>query len=356
MDKIKASQFADLAYYSRFVPTSRTVTFAAPSSTLTNFPALVKCNSTFHIGTQTGYDVHFQDLSGNELYYDLDYYDSVTGNGAWWVQIPSLSSSGTTSIKMLYGDSSVSTNGSTPLTVWADYAAVYHLNELNSTSQLNSATGTRSSAGLASPSFVTANQGTGRVLRFTYSGSGEDITQGICTQNVTFPQSPASYSVSMLMIPRLSSASSTEGGSGKIYMYVFSMEKDGGLIEGFDGMTATFGSSYQEIIIGHSPFIAKVTVNATTAEKMYLVGASLSYGVWRYAQVDTSFNSGNIGQYANWANYPTYYSLVSAWRGTFDYDTDELRLCKVAHTQDWMTYEYSNYIDHSNNVTYGPEA
>ena len=69
MDKIKASTFANLAYYSRFKPPSRLVTFAAPTSTLTNFPALVKSNSTFHIGTNTGYDVHFQDLTGNELYF-----------------------------------------------------------------------------------------------------------------------------------------------------------------------------------------------------------------------------------------------------------------------------------------------
>lgn len=126
MDKIKASTFADLAYYSRFKPPVRTITFAAPTATLTNFPCLVKSNSTFHIGTSTGYDVHFQDLAGNELYFELDYYDPVTGNGAWWVQIPTLSSSAPTSIRMLYGDSSITSDQSAPGTVWADYSYVYH--------------------------------------------------------------------------------------------------------------------------------------------------------------------------------------------------------------------------------------
>lgn len=139
IDKVKVSDIANQTYMSRYKPPCRIITFAAPSATLTNFPVLVKSNATFNIGTSTGYDVHFQDMSGNELAYDLDYYDSVTGNGAWWIKIPSLSSSNPTSIKMLYGDSSVTTNGSTPATVWTNYLTVYHFSQADPAQQFNSA-------------------------------------------------------------------------------------------------------------------------------------------------------------------------------------------------------------------------
>ena len=190
MDKIKACQLADLVYYARWRPLSRLVTFAAPASTLTNFPALVKSNSTFHIGTSTGYDVHFQDLAGNELYFDLDFYDSATGNGAWWVRIPTLSSAAPTSIRMLYGDSSASVNASSPATVWADYAYVYHFNDVNAlASVVGSYTPTESNAGFCARSIV-SNALTGRGMRFWltqgygssyYSmsiGSGFNVTTG----------------------------------------------------------------------------------------------------------------------------------------------------------------------------------
>ena len=350
MDKIKASSFADLAYYSRFKPPSRLVTFAAPASTLTNFPALVKCNSTFNIGTSTGYDVHFQDLSGNELPYELDYYDSVTGNGAWWVKIPSLSSSGSTSIKMLYGDSSASTNGSTPLTVWSDYGAVYHFNELSGTSQTNRADGVQSVANIGSaPSFQTYSTGTGRFLRGFCNGSANDMTLGLTTQ---MSLTSNSYSVTLLCYNRATSGSYA---SGALTLQCFITNIANTYTPSVHLMV--FNNNAEHFYIGQTPFIAHGEVTGSSAG-VVICEASCDEGVSRYANINGgTFGTGNGYTGTALSAFTDFYSFIPCWDANHaTYDVDELRFCKSAHSQDWMNYEYAEYIDHLNTVTYGPEV
>ena len=119
----------------------RDITFAAPTVALTNFPALIRIQNDRmkkRISSTYGYDVAFRQNETN-LAFDLDFYDASTGSGAWWVQVPSLPSNASSTIRMVYGDSSITTNQSTPATVWADYDYVYHFNDL---SDLSSAVGT----------------------------------------------------------------------------------------------------------------------------------------------------------------------------------------------------------------------
>ncbi|MDO4629115.1 MAG: DUF2341 domain-containing protein [Planctomycetia bacterium] len=109
----------------------RTVTFTPPSENITNMPLLVKImdgGMVHRIANLNGYDVSFQDMNGNALPFELDFYDKSAGKGAWWVKIPTLYASGENQIKMLYGDDSITTNQSSPATVWSDYVGVCHFN------------------------------------------------------------------------------------------------------------------------------------------------------------------------------------------------------------------------------------
>lgn len=361
MDKIKASQFADLAYYSRFVPPSRTITFAAPASTLTNFPALVKCNSTFNIGTSTGYDVHFQELSGNELAYELDFYDSVTGNGAWWVKIPSLPSSGPTSIKMLYGDSSASTDGSTPLTVWADYAAVYHFNEIDYSYQTNRATGTQSSSSFmasGTASFQSCSEGTGRALQFTTAGTDNNKSYAIVTPDVSLSQEQYS---TLGLWNKL--AQDNTGSYGRWFVEfapditnVTPTNANSAYLQYQRGTSSGTLRTYS----GSYPNNAEsVITSMVSVYEMILSGTSVSDSNFRYAQINSQIVSGNSGAYSasyKWSANSTFLSMVEVWTGAKTTQWDELRFCKSAHSQDWMQYEYSMYCNHANCVTYGPEV
>lgn len=333
MDKIKAAQFADLAYYSRFTPPVRTITFAAPSETLTNFPCLVKCNSTFHIGTSTGYDVHFQDLSGNELAYDLDYYDSVTGNGAWWVRVPSLPSTGSTSIKMLYGDSSASTNGSSPSTVWADYSYVYHFNDLSNWSSVIGSY-TPSNTGSVTPDLsIVSNSFTGRGIRVW-------LTTGYSSTNWKLAIANA--------------------------------------INVHEGALSVFASTD---VIGKTD--RQVFFNTGNAKYQYNVsGASFMSGAGNLTNTITRANAGGVMFYGascnsstvSWAMNGEILSTSGATANQIKWDSpaligtgyaatptelilEEMRISTTTFkSAAWLQYEQKQLLDHSNYVTYGPEA
>ena len=340
MDKIKAAQFADLAYYSRFVPPSRMITFAAPASTLTNFPALVKCNSTFNIGTSTGYDVHFQDLSGNELAYELDFYDSVTGNGAWWVQIPSLPSSGPTSIKMLYGDSSASTDGSSPTTVWSSYLAVYHFNSTNTAQQFNSASGTYGTwseqPDRARSCAFTSGGVTGRMLAVTQGFSWNGTSSLTCSTS-SADASPCNY----VSVMEVSEAWGNQDRSIASRLVKFDQAYFGQFVMG------TYGGGYTRTtpaVVGTLEY-QNATWNWSDDAFRWIINDTLETGTFHC----TWHTSGNsvVALYA-------YAGYSSTWVVT--YNIDELRFRRAMVSQAEAEYERNILMHHSNYVTYGPEA
>ena len=341
MDKIKASQFADLAYYSRFVPPSRLVTFAAPASTLTNYPALVKCNSTFNIGTSTGYDVHFQDLSGNELSYELDFYDPVTGNGAWWVQIPSLPSSGPTTVKMLYGDSSITTDGSSPTTVWSGYSAVYHFNSTNTTSQFNSATGTNGTwseaegGNAAKTCTFTSGGATGRMLS-VYQKFGWNQTSVL---NCACPNA----TVNTLNVTSIMEATD----------YFGSMNAEKAAHIGT--MAGQYRNQSALTLYAHQNFFRQTPFTNGTLE--------YSSCSWRQSdkavswQINGTLETGT--KETSWVQATSTVACLYTYRQSGSWTTykvDEVRVRVGFASADYTAYEYNQLMNHATYTTYGPET
>jgi hypothetical protein len=97
------------------------------SSSLTDFPAYL--NVSYESEMQADYDdLRFTngtcESNGTELDYELEYYDATHAD--IWLRIPSLDS-GTNSICMYYGNSTVS-SGQNVAGVWdSSYASIYHL-------------------------------------------------------------------------------------------------------------------------------------------------------------------------------------------------------------------------------------
>lgn len=343
MDKIKASQFADLAYYCRFKPSIRTITFAAPTTTLTNFPALVKCNSTFNIGTSTGYDVHFQDLSGNELYFDLDYYDPVTGNGAWWVLIPSLSSSGPTSIKMLYGDSSVTTNGSTPATVWNGYLAVYHFSDTDTTQKFNSATGVYDTwsdvSNKAKTLSLVSGGATGRLSHVSQRFSNAWTNKSTLTGNISSTREDI---LNVMTVLEANSAWGVIGADNTARLAVL-------------GQT---GVSINLIYVYTSHWYYRQTpYTVGNIEYDNVSWQNSSHDVsW---QIDSTLETGSLQ--SSWTPGSTKtVALQAVTNGSYNVDTtykiDELRMRRAFASPDYASYEYNQLMNHATYTTYGPEA
>ncbi|RJQ49682.1 MAG: DUF2341 domain-containing protein [Nitrospiraceae bacterium] len=107
-----------------------------PSSTLTNFPVLIKlsdqANPIFNKALANGDDIVFTLSDGTtRLNHEIESYNNAAGNMEFvaWVKIPTLSSSSNTNIYMYYGNNNASDQQS-PAAVWDNnYKGVWHLKE-----------------------------------------------------------------------------------------------------------------------------------------------------------------------------------------------------------------------------------
>ena len=119
-------------------------------STQTDFPVLVSfTDARFktvgnggHVQNSSGFDIRPYDASTGAAItgYELERYNASTGEVVMWVKVPSLSSS-TTPIYLLYGDSGITTDGSSSTTWSNGFLGVYHMKD-GTTLDVTSGTGT----------------------------------------------------------------------------------------------------------------------------------------------------------------------------------------------------------------------
>ena len=113
-----------------------TLNQASGSSDLTDFPALISFTNANirtvpnggHVSNANGYDIIFTDQNGNKLDHQIESYNAATGNYVAWVRIPVLSHTATTTVKMYYGNQSVSSDPSVKSVWTSSYKGVWHLN------------------------------------------------------------------------------------------------------------------------------------------------------------------------------------------------------------------------------------
>jgi hypothetical protein len=172
------------------------------TTTLTNFPVLVyikedalksgvNCanNVQSPTGGTNGYDFAFTTTTGsttNELFYQVESFDSSTGTLLAWVQIPSVTNAATT-LKFYFGSSTPAHPASFTAATWAgDYRAVYHFSETPSSGSttadatVNSQTGTTAN-------MVTANLVTGKIGNaYNFNGTNQRVSANPITITSTF--------------------------------------------------------------------------------------------------------------------------------------------------------------------------
>jgi RHS repeat-associated protein len=109
-----------------------------PNTDQTNFPflfstidpLLATTASGGHVASSNGYDIIFTlDAAGqNKLDYEMEEYNSTTGQVIAWVRIPTLTHSTDTVIYVFYGNSGVTTSQQNSPGVWnGNYIGVWHL-------------------------------------------------------------------------------------------------------------------------------------------------------------------------------------------------------------------------------------
>ena len=128
-----------------------TVAHAQVPSTQSNFPVLVSVTDARfkttggggNVQNASGFDIRPYSDTGltTALTYELERYNSSTGEVIMWVSIASLSSSVDTPIYLAYGDATLSSDGSSASTWDSNFKAVWHLKDGTTLSGTDTTTG-----------------------------------------------------------------------------------------------------------------------------------------------------------------------------------------------------------------------
>ncbi len=334
--------WAAFGYYSPL-----NINAAQVPSTQTDFPVLVSVTDTRfktvgnggHVQSSSGFDIRPYTNSGLGTAitgYELERYNASTGEVIMWVKVSSLSSS-TTPFVLAYGDSGISTDGSSTSTWSNSFGAVWHLKD-GTTLSLADSSATGNNQGYSTASHPTAVTGKIDGGAGFNSGSAQGLTAG------SYQQNAITYSIW---------ANATSLGSA----YQYPIAKD---------------SASQFNLIGvKSSGKLRWMVNATSQIDADGTGSTtLSTGTWYYLVLTYDSTAGLIG-YVNGSVDKTVAAngvcstytqgidisglstfSTAYWNGPLD----EGRLASVARSPDWITTEYNNQSAPGTFETLGTEV
>ncbi len=129
--------FANLPGFSYYKTLTIQSSMVAGTGNHINFPVLIShtdsdlksVSNGGKVQNINGFDIAFSDATGTtQLNHQIESYNPVTGEITMWVQVPNVSALVNTTIRIYYGNSSISTDPSTTNTWDNNFKAVYHLN------------------------------------------------------------------------------------------------------------------------------------------------------------------------------------------------------------------------------------
>ncbi len=320
--------WAAFGYYS---PIS--INSAQVPSTQTDFPVLVSVTDNRfktvanggHVQNSSGFDIRPYTNSGLGTAitgYELERYNASTGEVVMWIKVSSLSSS-TTPFVLAYGDSGISTDGSSTTTWSNSFLGVYHVKD-GTTLSVADSTGVNNGTANGSPTATTGKiDGAGAFVAASSQSIGittavinpTAITLSAWVNATSFPQSyqcvlgrntsNASYSV--LLIKSTGKLAPLSMATGAV---------------GYDGTGSNTLSS------GTTYFLA-MTYSSAAGMIGYVNGA----------QDGTSGANGNLNTTATSCAIARDLGNGSRlWNGMID----EARIASVARSADWLATEYNN--------------
>jgi hypothetical protein len=334
--------FGSFGYYS---PIS--INSAQVPSTQTDFPVLVSVTDARfktvgnggHVQNTSGFDIRPYSDSGLTTAitgYELERYNASTGEVVMWVKVASLSSS-TTPIYLAYGDSGISTDGSSTTTWSNHFLNVYHFKDgtsLNVNDSTSSAINGSNHSTTATTGQVDGGVGlvsaSSQYISTTSGAVGTALTYSIWLKGTTFPND-YNGTISRGAGGTDSSAIFVKS-SGKLYCVI-------GCVSGtpnFDGTgshTLSTGTWYYLTLTYSSAAGMIAYVNAASDQTVAAAGNVTT------TQIDTDFGR----QRATATRY---------FNGVFD----EIRNADVARSADWITTEYNNQSAPGTFATLGTEV
>jgi len=313
---------------------------------LTNFATLVSINADDikHISNggkvqnTNGYDIQFFSDSAftNKLNWEIDTYNSTTGELMAWVNIPTVTYNTYTKIYMSYGDSSITTfQGGANGSVWdSNYKVVYHMG-VNGTLDLTDSTSNGNNGvnygGVTSVSGYFSNSG---------GAAGFNTNRYIETNYVL---SPTAFTMSFWGISNATGATNTVMGNTNY---------TGDPNNVYSGADVIWGSSpgfiYSRIRKTGTSYDIQLNTAAVVANKWAYIaltfdttnGGRLYYNdtVRQLSYTGTSTNTLALTSLLTTRIGRTNGSVATSFTGT----VDEVRISDVARSQFQIATEYYN--------------
>ena len=332
--------WAAFGYYS---PIS--VNSAQVPSTQTDFPVLVSVTdarfktvaNSGHVQNANGYDIRpytSSALSSAITGYELERYNATTGEVVMWVKVSSLSSS-TTPIYLAYGDSGISTDGSSTTTWSNSFLGVYHLKD-GTTLNVNSSTGSNNGTNHSVTATTGQIDGAGGFV--SASSQYVDLSTGIAPTAITI-----SAWVNATSFPNAANAVVVRNNASNANAFLF--VKSNGKLN--CGCVATNQRQYDGTgshTLSSSTWYYLTLSYDSSAGLIGYVNAASDGTVAANGTMNTGAANTNIGR------DPTAGTLL--WNGKID----EARVAGVARSADWITTEYNNQSAPGTFETLGTEV
>ena len=304
----------------------------AGSSTLTNFPVLVKLSTAIEgfayadfLGTN-GSDLRFVDADGNELPFEIDTWDA-SGTSFVWVKVPELTAS--TVITAYYGNASPAA-APAATDVWPGYAGVWHM---------------ANDSGITRDSTVNANDATNRAnvtaVPSGLIGAAEHMatTKGNSIDNKSGIVVPKSSSLGSALGTQFSvSGWYCLSNSSPNWAYVISEKLADnsaawGLQFGSDGQTTSFrvyASSSQNSVV-----CPLTTAGTWVRFDVTYDGATFKY--YTNGVLGKAVSAGTVAHASSGLSIGA--ALGNIFGGVLG-DMDEVRIFKTIASADWVKAEY----------------
>ncbi|MBI4944791.1 MAG: DUF2341 domain-containing protein, partial [Bacteroidetes bacterium] len=319
------------AYYK-----SITIDHTKVDEALTDYPLLFSVTDSELAGTGSGgyvtnangYDIIFKDADGNLLDFEIEHYDSATGQYIAWVKIPTVldkNQSDNTVIYMYFANNSITSSQENVAGVWSSgYQAVWHYDDAAGSGTVEDSTGNYDG---------------------TVQGSATQGSTGLIGTAVTLNNGSNDY------ITVSSTAAIANSSTSTLEVWVNASSQ--AVIYGFYSETAAApnpnGVGY--LFFKYDLYGGVMFATATDSGGVYLSSAT-SYPDSTWTQFVCVFDGTNLtfykdgsllGTTAGTASDSTINDInIGSFNGYFKGLLDEMRTSTVARSSGWISTQYNN--------------
>lgn len=308
----------------------KNITLKNSSTTLSNFPVMIKLNSSridYAKVQNAGQDLRFTDNSGNILPHEIELWNS-SGTSIIWVKIPTFTGGTTTSIWMYYNNPSA-TDGQDKTNVWdSNFQAVWHLSGSAQDSSINTKNG--SITGAANSSTI-AGQG------LSFSGSNYVSVPDTMISNSSVMTLEGWFKTSQSDMVLMGWTNQNYPSAATSYVPTLYIGSDNKLrAEQWMGSSSPITTS--STVNDNQWHYAVLTTNTNT-QSLYVDGVLIGSLAGAISTFSATKNYIGMGYNASW---PT--TTSSGWR-SMNGALDEFRISNVVRSASWIQMSNLNIRD-----------